>query len=949
MSISTARTPCTIHILFMEHEIDATERVLASLTSQLQPHDHISLLLNGAVRPDLRQRFSAFPNVHYHESAANLGVAGGRNFLFQQPESMITAATVLLDNDAVVPCDYLDRILTFLDAHPEAGIVGPVTLVYGRVAAAMTTNGNGFDVSDVTSADLLDALRQSRNPEWIDHLGTNPDWRNVYLHDRNAADILLSSCDLISDRIFYGLCKMDPQICGSLFNGEEKPLPVANIAGCCQVFRRALLDEIGSLNTLFNPYGWEDVEFAVRALRQGYCNLIDTGTAILHGTDQRHADRAAWRGYGPYHTNQGRIGTLFEYLTEPDTFPARSLERITLIRLLNRMLSPGRAGEQYYLMLTGLHQAVAQLRQRFGSEVDDRIRRTLGDAKAVSLLGHTHPLADLAGASTALPLSPAAGLPTADARNANKQITIQRETLRDHERGVAVPPYPAAKASAYIQPGFGVRLNRFRNLHAGKRAFIIGNGPSLNRTDLSFLWDEVSFGVNGIFYMTDQTGFRPTYYCVEDNHVIDDNLERITEYDTSVKFFPHKYRHSIPAERNVYFLPTDWEFYHTHSPHFENPRFSNNIDQVIYVGQTVTYLNMQMAFFMGFSEVYLIGVDFDYQVPPESPIEGFSILSQDDDPNHFHPEYFGKGKKWHFPKLHNCLKSYEFADRHFRAHGRRILNATVGGKLECFERVDYHSLFKAAVPLSAPNTPLIQMSNLVLRKSMEAGQATGGVLIMAGGDAVSAADMAHLFARSIAGGVARSGIVLTGDDIPVLAGVEALRGDDLPDLHDVPIDMVVADLKRPRIQAPRLAALLGRARCAVLSGLEPEQAGGLDALATPLATGRSVWVLNGTALICDRAGHGFLAPLDPAALVDRAEMPRCNPVTAMEWLLEPGRFQTTLFCSFPMAEGIAAWITGRPESLAESAFGCLLAELTRQHRPYLLTDRGLYVRLGRRP
>lgn len=950
MNISTARAPCTIHILFMEHEAEVTERALASLKPQLLPHDRISLLLNGAVRPDLRQRFSGLPSVYYHESTTNLGVAGGRNFLFQQPESKGTAVSLLLDNDAVVPRDYLDRILAFLDAHPEAGIVGPVTLVYSRLAAAMTTDGKDFDISRFTSADLLDALRRARNPEWIDHLGTNPEWRNVYLYDRNAADVLLLFRSLINKRIFYGPCKMDPQIRGNLFDGETKPLPVANIPGCCQVFRRSLLDEIGPLDPLFNPYGWEDAEFAVRAMRHGYCNLIDTGTAILHGTDQRHADRAAWRGFGPYHINQGRVGALFEYLVEPDTFPARSLERITLRRLLNRTLSPGRSGEQYYLMMTGLHQAVTQLRQRFGNEVDVRIRRTLGDAKAANLLGQTHPLADPSRDSTPTPLSVAADLPVADAHNAINQITIQREALRDHECGIAVSPYPVAKASAYIQPGFGARLNRFRNLHAGQRAFIIGNGPSLNRTDLSFLWDEASFGVNGIFYMTDQTGFRPTYYCVEDNHVVEDNLEQIKEYDVSVKFFPHKYRHSIPAERNVYFLPTDWEFYFTSSPHFENPRFSNDIDQVIYVGQTVTYLNMQMAFFMGFSEVYLIGVDFDYQVPPESPVEGFSILSQDDDPNHFHPEYFGKGKKWHFPKLHNCLKSYEFADRHFRAHGRRILNATVGGKLECFERVDYHSLFKAAVPLSAPNKPLTQMSNLVLRKAMEAEQATNGVLVMAGGDAVSASDIAQLFARSVAGGHVPSGIILASDDIVVPAGVKVLDGGDLSDLYDAPIDMVVADLEWLRIQPPQLATLLARARCAVLSGLLPGKTGGLDALATPLAKGRCAWILNGTALICDKgAGHDFLGPLNPAALANRTEITRCNPVTAMEWLLEPGRFQTTLFCSFSMPEGVAAWIMARSKPLAESAFGHLLAELTRQHRPYLLTDRGLYVRLGRRP
>ena len=69
------------------------------------------------------------------------------------------------------------------------------------------------------------------------------------------------------------------------------------------------------------------------------------------------------------------------------------------------------------------------------------------------------------------------------------------------------------------------RLLSFRNRHRGQRAFILGNGPSLNECDLTRLKNEVTFGVNGIFLNYDRMGFHPTYYVVEDVFVAEDLME----------------------------------------------------------------------------------------------------------------------------------------------------------------------------------------------------------------------------------------------------------------------------------------------------------------------------------------------------------------------------------------------------------------------------------------
>ncbi|WP_277656462.1 6-hydroxymethylpterin diphosphokinase MptE-like protein [Seleniivibrio woodruffii] len=240
------------------------------------------------------------------------------------------------------------------------------------------------------------------------------------------------------------------------------------------------------------------------------------------------------------------------------------------------------------------------------------------------------------------------------------------------------------------------RILSMKDKFAGQRCFIIGNGPSLNRIDINKIKDEYSFGVNSIFYMTERNGFRPSFYVVEDNHVLFDNLEEINKYDVDYKFFPSFYKNVIKNDQNVLFFNMNRGFYDEVSPNFCIPRFSTNCDKRIYAGQSVTIINLQLAFYMGFTEVYLIGMDFEYKVTKKDIVsQGNDILStEDDDQNHFDPRYFGAGKKWHDPKLENVLVSYKFCKIIYERFGRKIYNATPGGKLEVFDRVDYEGLFK---------------------------------------------------------------------------------------------------------------------------------------------------------------------------------------------------------------------------------------------------------------
>ena len=236
-------------------------------------------------------------------------------------------------------------------------------------------------------------------------------------------------------------------------------------------------------------------------------------------------------------------------------------------------------------------------------------------------------------------------------------------------------------------------LRRVRDQYSNRsRCFIIGNGPSLNQTDLSLLVDEPTFGVNGIFLKFPETEFRPTFYVVDDHLVAEDWGNEINDMAGPLKLFPIYLAYCLHEGQNTIFI--------NHRPRPSYPHgfdFSTDASKATYTGCTVTFTCMQLAFYFGFKEIYLIGVDHNYEIPKDAEQQspyGTQILNMDScDPNHFHPAYFGRGRRWHEPMVQKMEEAYREALRVTRSKGVSIRNATVGGKLEIFPRVDYYSLF----------------------------------------------------------------------------------------------------------------------------------------------------------------------------------------------------------------------------------------------------------------
>jgi hypothetical protein len=225
------------------------------------------------------------------------------------------------------------------------------------------------------------------------------------------------------------------------------------------------------------------------------------------------------------------------------------------------------------------------------------------------------------------------------------------------------------------------RLPAYDNIHAGRRAFLIGNGPSLKQMDLSPLKNEITFGLNRIYLAFPEIGFNTTYLVSVNDLVLEQCAMEMSKLDIPkwITWRAHRY---FNGSKKTLYVDSDY----TGSEDFNHTALSARI----FEGFTVTYVALQVAYLMGIREVILIGVDHNFTT--KGPANAV-VVSAGDDPNHFSGKYFGQGFKWQLPDLDGSERSYRLARQAYEKDGRQILDATVKGKLRVFNKIDFKDLF----------------------------------------------------------------------------------------------------------------------------------------------------------------------------------------------------------------------------------------------------------------
>ena len=278
----------------------------------------------------------------------------------------------------------------------------------------------------------------------------------------------------------------------------------------------------------------------------------------------------------------------------------------------------------------------------------------------------------------------------------------------------------------------------------GKRCFIIGNGPSLKPEDLDKIKEQGDFSIasNRIYLIFDKTEWRPNIYTTIDEHGIDVSRDDISALQAELKIIPVIPPQKTPEIDGAVYLPQstpqeDYNWILNDVP----PPFAEDITSKIYNGKSITYINMQLAAYLGFKEIVLIGMDHCYPkmafMPKIDPanykigdtvtlkpeIRTFEMENGGSKSGHFCDNYLEGLYGWKdgddYPdsayQIESVTLAYQAAKKYADAHGIKIFNATRGGKLEVFQRVNFDDVFKPKEPEFKMVTPNFMKSAKILR------------------------------------------------------------------------------------------------------------------------------------------------------------------------------------------------------------------------------------------
>lgn len=217
-------------------------------------------------------------------------------------------------------------------------------------------------------------------------------------------------------------------------------------------------------------------------------------------------------------------------------------------------------------------------------------------------------------------------------------------------------------------------LAALKDRHRGKPMLVVGNGPSLNQTPLDDFAHVPSIGMNKIDLIYPRTTWRPELVVCMNNLVAKQNQDVFASGDIPT-FVAWKARWYLRPEnrKKLNFFDTTL-----------SNAFSTNPVQGFGSSATVTYIALQMAYWMGADPVIIFGVDHSFKYTgPELSYQ----KREGPDTNHFDPNYFKAGTYWGTPDLDQAEIDYTLARHAFEADGRKVYDATVGGQLEVFEKI----------------------------------------------------------------------------------------------------------------------------------------------------------------------------------------------------------------------------------------------------------------------
>lgn len=246
-----------------------------------------------------------------------------------------------------------------------------------------------------------------------------------------------------------------------------------------------------------------------------------------------------------------------------------------------------------------------------------------------------------------------------------------------------------------------LRANRqLHNRHVGERCFILCNGPSVKEQDIRPLRGEIVFSVSNGYRHPDYQYIRPKYHCVPQITYAtlppEKTIEWFKEMDQSIgdaeifldrQEWPLIQQHNLFAGRTAHVVCMGKNYFPTNTG---IPDLAGIIPRV----QTVPIMVLMIAMYIGFREIYLLGVDHDWFIKKEYKYFFENISNEPT----LTREGVLKTTLWdELPVVTKVWAHYRAIKQISQANGVRIYNATHGGMLDEFERIRLEDVLKRKV------------------------------------------------------------------------------------------------------------------------------------------------------------------------------------------------------------------------------------------------------------
>lgn len=243
------------------------------------------------------------------------------------------------------------------------------------------------------------------------------------------------------------------------------------------------------------------------------------------------------------------------------------------------------------------------------------------------------------------------------------------------------------------------KLEIFKNRYEGNRCIIIGNGPSLRIDDLNRLNQEFTFACNSIYRLYPNTSWRPTFYVAHDEQQEFEIIKNREDWNTLIC---SEVQYAFTSVQSAsFFHRNEWcienLFFYKRIPLIEDEvPFSSDPSQCVYSSGSVSYAMLQLAIYMGFRTIYMIGFDNTFAV--EKKKDGKIVhkdvlthhpLMEEEDRMFFDDSTKRKGLIWAVDSINY---GFEVANQYANKVGAEIINLTRGGELNTFHRQSFDEI-----------------------------------------------------------------------------------------------------------------------------------------------------------------------------------------------------------------------------------------------------------------